>query len=329
MTDNAKGRKESFRIPEEAQEGMRLDKFLALRFPEFSRSLFKRLIVGGRILCDGTPCRHSDGIRHGSLIEFEITPSELGELVPQELPLDVLYEDEHLLVIDKRAGIIVHPANGNPVNTIVNAVLFRYGNDEFEKMTDSDMRPGIVHRLDKDTSGALIVAKTAEAQSRLKTMFQNHEIKKIYLAIILGTMEERRGAIDLPIGRHPSNPLKRAIVEGGREALTEYRTVAATHDAAASLVKVRLHTGRTHQIRVHFSHLGHPVLGDTLYGGCPADMPCPAERQMLHAWRIAFSHPFTGKALKIQAPPPDDFIDALKALGLPQPPDSFPKGDEK
>lgn len=318
------GKWEKIIIPDDAQPGMRIDRFLTKAFPEFSRSFFQRLIKNGSVLYDGEACNCSDAIRHGSVLEVDMAPSALQELAPQDIALDILYEDEYLIVLNKQAGIVVHPGNGNQDGTLVNAMLHHCDSEEFEEMVDDERRPGIVHRLDKDTSGALIIAKTAEVRDKLQEAFSSRTVKKTYLALLIGEMQESQGTISLPMGRHPYNPLKNTVLStGGREAITEYKTVGSAignHNVKVSLVKIRLHTGRTHQIRVHFSHFGHPVLGDQLYGGQPSRMPYPAERQLLHAWRIAFKHPVTGKAMKIQAPLPEDFMDAITTLGLPIPP---------
>ena len=332
MTQDRTERKETIQIPEDATHGQRIDSFLANRIPELSRSILKELIVSGKVLYDGKECKPSDMIRPGASLEVAIPQPKPQVIEPQDITLDILYEDDYLIVLNKKPGIVVHPGNGNEEGTLVNALLFHRGTEEFRKMLDEEMRPGIVHRLDKDTSGALIIAKNTCVRETLYKMFQGHEVKKTYLALIIGQMKDSSGRIELPIGRHPANPTMRAIVSnGGREACTEYRTIA-TADAAfgkeVSLVKIRLHTGRTHQIRVHFSHFGHPVLGDNLYGGCPAKMPYPARRQMLHAWQLAFRHPVTNVPMKIVAPPPEDFMDALKTLGLPMPPKHISKGQE-
>ncbi len=321
---------ETIRVSDKTKVGMRLDSFLAASYPEISRSLFKRLICEGKVLCDGRQSQPSEEVCFGSIIEFEKPESPVVELIPQDIPLDIIYEDKHLLVINKQAGIAVHPGNGNPNGTIANALLSHCDTDDFRAMLDDELRPGIVHRLDLDTSGVLLVAKNADVREKLSSMFQEHLVRKTYLALIIGSMKEADGVIRLPIARNPHNPTKRAVLPGGRESITEYHTIATARtssDKEVSLVRIRLHTGRTHQIRVHFSHLGHPVLGDQVYGVRPAQMPYPAQRQMLHAWRLAFRHPVTGTIMKFQAPPPDDFLNALKALNLPLPKESA-KGDD-
>ena len=305
-------------IPMDAVAGQRLDKYLAKQMPEFSRAFFQRGIASGHVLVGGASVEQSYLIHPGEVITVDMTPSVIRQLEPEEIPLEILYEDEDLLVINKQPGLVVHPANGNWNGTLVNALLKHCDSEDFEEMVDDEMRPGIVHRLDKDTSGALIIAKNQEIRECFKEAFMNHEVRKVYVALILGQMRAANGKIELPIGRHPYNFQKMAVVmERGREACTQYRTIAVSN--GISLVKILLHTGRTHQIRVHFSHFGHPVLGDALYGGRPQHSPYAAPRQMLHAYEIAFVHPRTGKKLNFKAPLPNDFLDALRGLKLPLP----------
>ena len=332
MTQQASECKETILVPDDATPGMRLDSFLANAISALSRSAIKELICAGKVLYDGKACKPSDTIRPGGTFEVSMPIEKPHTLVPQDIALNIIYEDEHLLVLNKQPGIVVHPGNGNEDGTVVNALMHHRGTEDFRAMVEDDQRPGIVHRLDRDTSGALIIAKRAEVRERLYRMFQEHDVKKTYLALIIGKMEMPEGMIELPIGRHPHNPTLRMVVAKGkgREACTEYRAVATAIGAfgkEVSLMKIRLHTGRTHQIRVHFAHFGHPVLGDELYGGCPAKMPYPAKRQMLHAWRLAFRHPVTNAPMRIEATIPDDFKDALKALALPSPP-TLPSGGQ-
>lgn len=224
-------------------------------------------------------------------------------------------EDDQVIVLNKPPGLVVHPAQGNTTGTLVHGLLF-HDEGSFEEMSEDNQRPGIVHRLDKDTSGVLVVAKNYQARAYLKEAFKEHITEKTYLAIILGTPDEPIGLIENEIGRHPVHRMKMAVVEeGGKHAITRYRVLASA--SGCSLLEIRIFTGRTHQIRVHFSHLQHPVLGDSSYGGCPKDMPYPAPRQMLHAWKLVFPHPSSGVMRQYMAPLPDDFQLALSALGLP------------
>ncbi len=333
MTQDCTERKVFVTVPDDVPPDMRIDSFLAGHITELSRSAIKELICSGKVLYDGSVCKPSDAVKRGSCLEVTLPSPKSQLLEPQDIELNIIYEDEHLIVLNKQPGIVVHPGNGNEDGTIVNALLHHRGTDEFIAMVDEEQRPGIVHRLDKDTSGALIIAKRADVKETLYRMFQGHEIRKTYLALTIGRMDEAAGRIELPIGRHPRNPTMRLVATKGkgREACTEYRTIATADGAfgkEVSLMKIRLHTGRTHQIRVHFAHFGHPVLGDNLYGGCPAKMPYPAKRQMLHAWRLAFRHPVTGERMRIEAPLPEDFMEALQTLGLPVPPTQRPTGEE-
>jgi len=310
-----------FTVAEDIPDGMRLDKLLARLFPEYSRSQLQRLVNAGKVLMEGQDCDNNQGVHPGQSYQIQFVAKDMFRVEPEDIPLDILYEDDDMLVINKKPGIVVHPSYGNWSGTLVNAVMAHCNTPEFLAMLDEEQRPGVVHRLDKDTSGAIIFAKNGETWEKFKVAFAEHLVHKTYLTLAWGTLEPAAGSIDLSIGRHPYNPEKQAVVkEGGREAHTLYKSIAVSH--GISLVKVRILTGRTHQIRVHLSHFGHPVLGDSLYGGRRKTMPCPIHRQMLHAWRLEFTHPRTGKLLKIRAPLPVDFLDALEQLALPRPPSS-------
>ncbi len=307
MTETA-----TLRLPDDFPAEMRLDHALVILYPQHSRSFLQQAIKNGALRWpDGTPCKCSEPVQAGTVLIGEIPQPE--NVVPQaeELPLEILYEDEDLLVIDKQAGVVVHPAPGNAGGTIVNALLAKEG-ESFRRMQDDDLlRPGIVHRLDRDTSGVLVIAKNSETQLALQEQFRQHQVKKLYLAVLVGTMPEPHDTIHLALGRDVRNRLKWAVVpeNEGKLAITEYKTLQSFK--GYSLVEIRLHTGRTHQIRVHFSHFGHPVLGDTLYGAPRKNAP---KRQMLHAWKIAFTHPRTQETMKIEAPIPRDFRRVLTIL---------------
>ncbi len=281
------------------ETGDRLDKILAGRYKELhSRTYFQMLIEEQKVLLNGSPVKKRIKPQEGDEVEicFALTPEI--DITPQDIPLDILFEDEHLLAINKPPGMVVHPAPGNWNGTFVNALLFHCKT----LPTGDSLRPGIVHRLDKETSGVLIAAKTSLAQQRLIALFSSRQVHKEYLAVCLGNPGE--GKIQQPIGRHPVYRQKMCVKEGGREASTAFK--AAAFDGALSLVEVLLETGRTHQIRVHMKHHGTPVLGDTLYGNLQANEKYHAKRQMLHAWKISFIHPITGKKLHIEAPIPED-----------------------
>ena len=292
----------------------RIDTYLTTVNPGRSRALFQHAIENGWVLLNGKTCRRSNQVHPADLIDVNIPPTPNG-LEATELPLDILYEDDFLLVICKPAGQVVHRGAGNMQGTVVNALLSHIRTPDFQSMIDQLARPGIVHRLDKDTSGVLLIAKTPAVKEALTEAFKSHEVRKTYLAIVLGEMPASTGSMKDNIGRDVHSRIRMAAVtEGGKEAFTEYQVIG--RGGGCTLVKVRLHTGRTHQIRVHFSHAGYPVLGDSLYGGCPREMPWEAERQLLHAWRLRLRHPVTHADLRFQAPLPEDFRAALNALHI-------------
>jgi 23S rRNA pseudouridine1911/1915/1917 synthase len=274
-------------------EPLRIDKLLAARYPQHSRTYFQWLLEEGFVLVNGKQVKKRVVPEEDDEIEvcFQLTP-ELS-LAPEPIPLDILYEDEFLLAVNKPAGMVVHPAPGHPSGTFVNALLFHCQNI----VPDGTLRPGIVHRLDKDTSGVLIAAKTSSTHQALVEQFSSRTVTKTYLAICHGT--PRPGILSAPIGRHPSHRKEMAIVPTGKEAITEFQ-VLAVHKHL-SLVRALPKTGRTHQIRVHLKHLGASVLGDTVYGTPDA---C---RHMLHAHKLSFSHPVTHQLLTFTAPLPLDF----------------------
>jgi 23S rRNA pseudouridine1911/1915/1917 synthase len=279
------------------EEGIRVDKLLAKRFPDFSRTYFQHLIEIGCVLINGKPVKKRIIPEEGDEIEvcFQATPET--SLKAESIPLEILYEDEHLLAINKPAGMVVHPAPGHWSGTFVNALLGHCQN--IAPGTDP-LRPGIVHRLDKDTTGVLVAAKTVPAQQALIELFSNRQMEKLYLAICTG--RPQNGIVNLPIGRHPVHRKEMAVLPDGREAISEFQ-VAAFNDQW-SLVLALPRTGRTHQIRVHLKHLGCPILGDPVYGK-RSDIQGPG-RQLLHAYRLSFDHPITGAPMRLTAPIPDD-----------------------
>lgn len=294
----------------EEERGLRLDKALALRWPQFSRTYFQRCIDGGAVTVNGAIDRGSRLLEPGDSVAITWPPRESDQLEAADIPLDVLYEDDDLLVINKPAGLVVHPGVGNRHGTLVSALLYREP-EVFGAFSDHEYRPGIVHRLDKDTSGVMVVSRNLDAWQKLKDSFRDHAVSKLYLAVVRGHFSARSGVIDAPIGRSAANRLKMAVSAGGREALTKYRLLAEY--GGCSLLLVRIYTGRTHQIRVHMAHVGHPVLGDALY--CPgnqiAPLPLKAPRQLLHAWKIALPHPSDGHQMVFTAPLPPDLRDAV------------------
>lgn len=294
-----------------ALAGTRLDMLLLGRHPEFSRTAIQRFIAAGAATVNGEPGKPGLRLEPDDIVEYALPEpdTEASTPQPEEMKLEILHEDGDVLVLNKPAGIAVHPGAGSETGTLVAGLLFREP-EAFALVGEDPGRPGIVHRLDKDTSGVLVVARTPQAHAALKKSFQERAVDKIYLAIARGHFKEPSGAIEAPIGRDPKNRQRFAVLATGKEALTKYRVVA--EEKGMSLLQVRLYTGRTHQIRVHLSHIGHPVLGDRLYGGPSNSPPFHAHRQMLHAWKIAFPHPSTGEQMVFTAPTPDDFRDNLE-----------------
>jgi len=288
---------------------LRLDQFLAKRLPEYSRSRLQQLIRGGFVRVNAAITRPRHIVRPGDRIDLiEPSPQKI-DLLPEAIPLDVLFEDDDLIVINKPAGLTVHPGAGCREHTLVNALLSHCA-------TLSGIggieRPGIVHRLDKETSGCLVVAKNDAAHRDLSKQFAARTVEKIYLALVAGKLRKPAGVIEEKIGRHPVHRQRMSATSPrGRAARTEYRVVRSSDQA--SLVECRLHSGRTHQIRVHLHHLGHPVLGDKIYAPRFAKN---FARQMLHAWTLGFRHPGTGEWKHFEAPLPADFKEAIAQTGL-------------
>ncbi|MGH7937463.1 MAG: RluA family pseudouridine synthase [Bryobacteraceae bacterium] len=281
-------------------EGLRLDRFLALALPQFSRARLQALIRIGAVVWQGKKPRPREPVHAGDVVRLNEPPLEAIDAQPEAMPLRLLFEDEDLLVVDKPAGLVVHPGAGHQTHTLVNALLHHCTT---LSGIGGKQRPGIVHRLDKQTSGAMVVAKNDSTHQELSRQFAEREITKIYLALVTGIFRRPRGTIDAAIGRHPIHRKKMAVnPERGRTARTDYRVLQA--GGGLSLVECTLHSGRTHQIRVHMHHLGHPVLGDSLYGRNPQ---VTAPRQMLHAWKLGFTHPRTNERMLFEAPIPDDF----------------------
>jgi 23S rRNA pseudouridine1911/1915/1917 synthase len=292
---------------ERKQSGVRLDRFLALALPAFSRVRLQTLIRDGFVRLNGKAPRPRDLVRSGDAVELEEPAIEKVEAQPEQIALEILFEDDDLLVLNKPAGIVMHPGAGHQQHTLVNALLAHCKN---LSGIGGKERPGIVHRLDKETSGCLVVAKNDATHRDLSKQFAARTMTKIYLALVAGTLRKTTGVIDKAIARHPVHRQRMSIARRqGRSAKTEYRVLRSGADI--SLLECTLHSGRTHQIRVHLHHLGHPVLGDKLYGGKRAgDFP----RQMLHAWKLAFKHPSTGDELSFEAPVPPDFAEAMRKI---------------
>ena len=296
-------------IVSENDAKLRLDHFLAKRLQQYSRSRLQQLIRSGFVRLNGASTRPRQIVRDGDTIDVREPPVEQIETRPQRIPLDILFEDDDLIVINKPAGLTVHPGAGQREHTLVNALLSHcttlsgIGGKE---------RPGIVHRLDKETSGCLVVAKNDLAHRELSRQFADRTVEKIYLALVAGKLRKPAGVIEEKIGRHPVHRQRMSVTtKRGRTAKTEYRVVRSNEEA--SLIECRLHSGRTHQVRVHLHHLGHPVLGDKVY---KARLVKNFPRQMLHAWKLGFRHPRTGEWKQFQASVPDDFKEAVAGTGL-------------
>lgn len=295
--------------------GERLDRALAVLLPECSRTVIQKLIKGGLVEQVGRGPADSPRFAVAADMRFAVSIPEPAAETPSPEPFafPVLYEDDDMLVIDKPPHVVVHPAAGNTSGTVVNALLDRYP-AMAEKLEEFDNRPGIVHRLDKDTSGILVIAKHATAQTRLSEAFAERKTAKTYLALVRGVPDFREKRVELPIGRHPVQRQKMAVVQrGGKDAVSILRPVRSGRIGTlpATLLEVRILTGRTHQIRVHCAYLGYPVLGDEVYGGSAA---VAAPRQMLHAWKLSIPQPTTGKTLEFCAPPPADMQSLIDAM---------------
>ena len=288
---------------------MRIDRHLVTALPELSRSRIQQLIRSGSVRLNGAITRPHQLVRTGDQIELTNPPPEKIETRPEAIPLEILFEDDDLIVINKPAGMTVHPGAGHHEHTLVNALLHHCST---LSGIGGKERPGIVHRLDKETSGCLVAAKNDIAHRELSKQFATRTVEKIYLALVAGKLRKQTGVIEEKIGRHPVQRKRMSVSSPrGREARTEYRVLRLNEQA--SLIECRLHSGRTHQIRVHLHHLGHPVLGDKIYGlRFAKNFP----RQMLHAWKLGFRHPRTGEWKNFEAPLPDDFEQAIALTGL-------------
>ncbi len=294
-------------IVESGCGGVRLDAFLAEQVPDISRSQWKTLIQNGLVKVNDVTSKPNQKLKAGDVLVWSMPEESEEKVLPENIPLDILYEDDAVLVLNKPPGLVVHPAAGNESGTLVNALLFHH--PVFESLD----RGGIVHRLDKDTSGVMVVAKSESAMMELQRQFKARETEKEYLALVWGE-PPARGRIETLIGRHPVHRQKMAVLkEGGRNAVSNYEMVE--HFSEVSLVRVKIETGRTHQIRVHMAHIGHPIAGDAVYGRARRHrLPQKPERQMLHAARLAFTHPVSGKRLSFEAPLFDDMRRILDDL---------------
>ena len=297
-------------IIDENQAGERLD-VLTAALADVTRSRAGTLIRDGLVLVGGVPqTKAGFKPRCGDELRVELPEAAPARVEAQDIPLEILYQDADLAVVYKPSGMVVHPAAGNPDGTMVNALL-----QHLDRLSGigGEIRPGIVHRIDKDTSGLLLVAKNDFSHASLSEQIKAHSVQRAYMAIVQGGMRQESGTVEGPIGRHPTDRKKMAIVSGGRDAVTHWRVLEPLK--GATLLECRLTTGRTHQIRVHMASIGHPLLGDPLYG--PKKMPYPVQGgQLLHAFRIGFVHPRTGKEMLFEAPPEARFLDWQRRLKL-------------
>jgi len=283
----------------------RLDKYVCAQVPELSRTQVQKLIAAGNVTVNGQLAKPGLRLNSGDRIDINIPPTPPQELKPEAMPLKIIYEDDDLLAVDKPPGLTVHPAPGHPGHTLVNAILAH-----FPHLADIGdwLRPGVVHRLDKDTSGVMLVAKNSAAQANLSRQFKSHSVTKAYLALVKGKLEPESGIIEADIGRDPHNRKKMAVVAQGREARTEYRVVK--YIGNYTLLEVMPETGRTHQIRVHLAAIGFPVVGDKVYGVKSPHL----SHQFLHASRLGFRLPSTGEYVEFESELPDDLQKALEAI---------------
>jgi 23S rRNA pseudouridine1911/1915/1917 synthase len=288
------------------KDGVRLDKFVADQVPELSRTRSQELIKAKKILVNGQPDKPSTKLQAGDQVAVTIPPLAPLKMAAEDIPLDIVYEDDDVIVVNKPQGMVVHPAAGHPDHTLVNALLFHTKN---LAASPEGFRPGIVHRIDKDTSGLLMVAKNQKARKSLEAQLAAKSNKRVYLAIVHGNFGEESGTIDAPLGRNPYNRKQMAVVPNGKPAVTHFKVLEQFK--GYSLISCQLETGRTHQIRVHLKYIGHPVAGDPLYG---PRHTLPGHGQFLHAAVLGFKQPTSGKWLEFEAAPPKIFEETLEQL---------------
>lgn len=293
----------------EENVGKRIDSFIPMVQEDISRSMVQKLIEQKNIKVNGKETKHSYKLKLNDEIEIFVPEAKEINLKAQDIPLNVIYEDNDIIVINKPKGMVVHPANGNPDGTLVNAVM--------NKCKDSlsgiggEIRPGIVHRLDKDTSGAIIVAKNDKAHIALSEQLKNHEVKKTYLALVRGIIKENEATINMPIARSKKDRKKMDVDKNGKEAITHFK-VLGRYKNKYTLLQINLETGRTHQIRVHLSHIGYPIIGDEVYSNGKNEWNVSG--QCLHAWKLEFNHPITGKKISLEAEIPEYLKNIIKEL---------------
>lgn len=287
-------------------ENIRLDSYIAKKYNNLSRTMIQKLINDGEILVNGTKKKMSYKVNINDKIDINIPEAKETDLKPQNIPIEVIYEDNDIIVVNKPKGLVVHPANGNPDGTLVNAIMV-ICKDSLSGI-GGEVRPGIIHRLDKDTSGILIVAKNDKAHIALSNQIKNRETKKIYIALVKGVVNENEATINMSIGRSTKDRKKMAVRKDGKEAITHFKVLKRY--PKYTLLEIKIDTGRTHQIRVHMAEIGHPIVGDTVYSKGKNDFG--VEGQMLHAKSIEFTHPSTGKKMYLEADLPEYFKNILE-----------------
>ena len=294
--------------PNKEDAGKRIDAWISGQMEDMTRSAVQRLLEEGRITCNGKVPAKNYKLNGTETLEISLPDPVPVDVVPQNIPLDVVYEDEDVIVVNKPKGLVVHPAPGHPDGTLVNALLYHCG-DSLSGV-GGELRPGIVHRIDRDTSGLIIAAKNDFAHHKLAAQLQDHSLARVYHCIVTGNLKEDSGTVDAPIGRHPVDRKKMAVVADGRNAVTHWRVLERF--SGFTYVECRLETGRTHQIRVHMAHTGHPILGDTVYGN---KKPVPGlQGQCLHAVGLRFLHPRTGKLVELGCFLTEEFENQLRKL---------------
>lgn len=295
--------------PEEDEIGKRIDVYIAEYKEELSRSRVQKLIENGLVTVNGKNVKSNYKLRKGDILEVEIPDPEPLEIEAENIPLDIIYEDKDVVIVNKPQGMVVHPAPGHYSGTLVNALMYHCKDDL--SGINGQMRPGIVHRIDKDTSGVLMIAKSDAAHNSLAQQLAVHSITRKYYAVVCGNIKEDSGTVDKPIGRSPKDRKKMAVVQGGRIAVTHYK-VLERFGGKYTLIEAQLETGRTHQIRVHMASLGHPLLGDTVYGS--EKQPFKLQGQVLHAKVLGFNHPSDGRYVEFESPLPEYFEKLLTKL---------------
>ena len=297
-------------IVEKEEEGKRIDAYLAKK-EDISREHVQRIIKEENILVNGKKTKPAYKVQKNDKISLEEEQPKEIELKAQEIPIEIIYQDDDIIVVNKPKGMVVHPANGNPDGTLVNS-LMAICKDSLSGI-GGEIRPGIVHRLDKDTSGVLVVAKNDKAHINLSNQIKNHEVEKTYIALVRGIVKENEATINMPIGRNKNDRKKMAVEKDGKEAITNFKVLERYPKDNCTLLEVKIETGRTHQIRVHLSHIGYPVIGDEVYSN--GKNKWGIKGQCLHAKKLKFKHPITGKEMEFEAELPDYFKEVLRQLG--------------